>query len=198
MHEILPCYLKGYMSWGHCRFQSIIPKVITQCLNPNTKCSHRVMKKISNKLHQGTLSLVIILLILLTISLDYVLIQWGENWWQTLLGLWERVKGITYCLFSFTVYTGSCRVCYEEDIEEISSGNTHCNNFDSDFCRPNISSFFSCSSFSSVATGNSTVAQKGRTCKLKMLLQIKNFTCKLKMLLQIKNRTCKLKIVHAN
>ena len=43
-----------------------------------------------------------------------------------------------------------------------------------------------------------TVAQKGHTCKLKMLLQTKNFTCKLKMLLQIKNRTCKLKIVHAN
>ena len=31
----------------------------------------------------------------------------------------------------------------------------------------------------------STVAQKGHTCKLKMLLQIKN-------------STCKLKIVHAN
>ena len=30
------------------------------------------------------------------------------------------------------------------------------------------------------------VAQKGHTCKLKMLLQTKNFTCKLKMLLQIK------------
>ena len=43
-----------------------------------------------------------------------------------------------------------------------------------------------------------TVAQKGHTCKLKMLLQTKNFTCKLKMLLHIKNRTCKLKIVHAN
>ena len=43
-----------------------------------------------------------------------------------------------------------------------------------------------------------TVAQKGHTCKLKMLLQTKNFTCKLKMLQQIKNRTCKLKIVHAN
>ena len=43
-----------------------------------------------------------------------------------------------------------------------------------------------------------TVAQKGHTCKLKMLLQTKNFTRKLKMLLQIKNRTCKLKIVHAN
>ena len=40
-----------------------------------------------------------------------------------------------------------------------------------------------------------TVAQ---TCKLKLLLQTKNFTCKLKMLLQIKSRTCKLKIVHAN
>ena len=44
----------------------------------------------------------------------------------------------------------------------------------------------------------STVAQKGHTCKLKMLLQTKNLTCKLKMLLQIKNSTCKLKIVHAN
>ena len=44
----------------------------------------------------------------------------------------------------------------------------------------------------------STVAQKGHTCKLKMLLQTKNFTPKLKMLLQIKNRTCKLKIAHAN
>ena len=43
-----------------------------------------------------------------------------------------------------------------------------------------------------------TVAQEGHTCKLKMLLQTKNFTCKLKMLLQIKNRTCKLKIVYAN
>ena len=43
-----------------------------------------------------------------------------------------------------------------------------------------------------------TVAQKGHTCKLKMLLQTKNLTCKLKMLLQIKNSTCKLKIVHAN
>ena len=42
------------------------------------------------------------------------------------------------------------------------------------------------------------VLQKGHTCKLKMLLQTKNFTCKLKMLLQIKYRTCKLKIVHAN
>ena len=55
------------------------------------------------------------------------------------------------------------------------------------------------------------VAQKGHTCKLKMLLQTKNFTCKLKMLqqtknftcklkmlLQTKNYTCKLKIVHAN
>ena len=31
-----------------------------------------------------------------------------------------------------------------------------------------------------------TVAQKGHTCKLKMLLQTKNFTCKLKMFLQIK------------
>ena len=40
-----------------------------------------------------------------------------------------------------------------------------------------------------------TVAQKGHTCKLKTLLQIKNFTCKLKMLLQIKKSTCKLKIV---
>ena len=46
--------------------------------------------------------------------------------------------------------------------------------------------------------GKPMVAQKGHTCKLKMLLQTKNFTCKLKMLLQIKNRTCKLKIVHAN
>ena len=46
--------------------------------------------------------------------------------------------------------------------------------------------------------GITMVAQKGHTCKLKMLLQTKNFTCKLKMLLQIKNRTCKLKIVHAN
>ena len=45
---------------------------------------------------------------------------------------------------------------------------------------------------------STTVAQKGHICKLKMLLQTKNFTCKLKMLLQIKNRTCKLKIVHAN
>ena len=43
--------------------------------------------------------------------------------------------------------------------------------------------------------GTSTVAQKGHTCKLKMLLQTKNFTCKLKMLLQIKNSTCKLKIL---
>ena len=43
-----------------------------------------------------------------------------------------------------------------------------------------------------------TVAQKDHTCKLKMLLQIKNFTCKLKMLLQIKNTTYKLKTVHAN
>ena len=43
-----------------------------------------------------------------------------------------------------------------------------------------------------------TVAQKGHTCKLKMLLQTKNLTCKLKMLLQIKNSTCKLKFVHAN
>ena len=33
--------------------------------------------------------------------------------------------------------------------------------------------------------GRSTVAQKGHTCKLKMLLQTKKFTCKLKMLLQI-------------
>jgi len=40
-----------------------------------------------------------------------------------------------------------------------------------------------------------TVAQNGHTCKLKMLLQTKNFTCKLKMLLQIKNCTCKLKIL---
>ena len=39
-----------------------------------------------------------------------------------------------------------------------------------------------------------TVAQKGHTCKLKMLLQTKNLTCKLKMLLQIKNSTCKLKL----
>ena len=45
--------------------------------------------------------------------------------------------------------------------------------------------------------GNCTVAQKGHTCKLKMLLQTKNFTCKLKMLVQLKNRTFKLKIVHA-
>ena len=45
---------------------------------------------------------------------------------------------------------------------------------------------------------NSTVAQKGHTCKLKTLLQTKNFTCKLKMLRQMKNSTCKLKIVHAN
>ena len=44
----------------------------------------------------------------------------------------------------------------------------------------------------------STVAQKGHTCKSKMLLQTKNLTCKLKMLLQIKNSTCTLKIVHAN
>jgi len=32
------------------------------------------------------------------------------------------------------------------------------------------------------------VAQKGHTCKLKMLLQIKNSTCKLKIVLQIENR----------
>ena len=51
--------------------------------------------------------------------------------------------------------------------------------------------------FKSVSIDETTVAQKGHTCKLKMLLQTKNFTCKLKMLLQIKNRTCKLKIVHA-
>ena len=38
------------------------------------------------------------------------------------------------------------------------------------------------------------VAQKGHTCKLKMLLPTKNFTCKLKMLLQTKNRTCELKM----
>ena len=40
-----------------------------------------------------------------------------------------------------------------------------------------------------------TVAQKGHTCKFKMLLQIENFTCKLKMLLQIKKSTCKLKML---
>ena len=45
---------------------------------------------------------------------------------------------------------------------------------------------------------DTTVAQKGHTCKLKMLLQTKNFTRKLKMFLQIKNGTWKLKIVHAN
>ena len=43
-----------------------------------------------------------------------------------------------------------------------------------------------------------TVAQKGYTCKLKMLLQTKNFTSKLKMLLQIKSRTSNFIIVHAN
>ena len=47
-----------------------------------------------------------------------------------------------------------------------------------------------------------TLAQKGHTCKLKMLLQIKNSTCKLKIVHanqkyypQIKYSTCKLKIV---
>ena len=47
-----------------------------------------------------------------------------------------------------------------------------------------------------------TVAQKGHTCKLKMLLQIKNSKCKLeivhaneKYFLQIKYSTCRLKIV---
>ena len=33
-----------------------------------------------------------------------------------------------------------------------------------------------------------TVAQKGHTCKFKMLLQIKNSTCKPKIVLQIENR----------
>ena len=45
---------------------------------------------------------------------------------------------------------------------------------------------------------DTTVAQKGHTRKLKMLLQNKNFTRKLKMFLQIKNGKWKLKIVHAN
>ena len=45
-------------------------------------------------------------------------------------------------------------------------------------------------------SANSTVAQKGHTCKLKMMLQTKNFTCILKMLLQIKNRTSKLTGAH--
>ena len=38
---------------------------------------------------------------------------------------------------------------------------------------------FACDSYDSV--GDCTVAQKGHTCKLKMLLQIKNSTCKLKI-----------------
>ena len=45
---------------------------------------------------------------------------------------------------------------------------------------------------------NYPISTVGHTCKLKMLLQTKNFTRKLKMLLQIKNRTCKLKTAHAN
>ena len=42
-----------------------------------------------------------------------------------------------------------------------------------------------------------TVAQKGHTCKLKMLRNWK-FYLQIKNLLQIKNRTCKLKVLHAN
>ena len=87
------------------------------CLNPNTKCSCRVMKKISNKLNplspnifiqilqtdlytflhwiswenmknnQSIFPLVIILSILITLSLDCILIMWGENWCLSVLGL---------------------------------------------------------------------------------------------------------------
>ena len=56
---------------------------------------------------QSIFSLVIILLILITISLDYVLILLGENWCWSLVGL----KGLNYLAAAMTTLSIDTRSC---------------------------------------------------------------------------------------
>ena len=81
--QSLPSYfffLKGLCHKDFAIFGQFCTKIITQCLYSYMKCSYKTIRKISNELYQGELTIIIFLVIIENVaSQTHLIIQKGKT-----------------------------------------------------------------------------------------------------------------------